>query len=270
LSDLVGIFSVVSIAPEEITIISGPPEERRTFLDIILSQTSKRYLANLSRYQRVLSQRNRFLKEHRGEETSRKLTEQLSGWSDQLAEFGGEIISTRDKFTNFLRAKLPNFYQQITDIEEKIEISYQISGRLDIREPLREQIIDRLSKNLRKELILGSTTVGPHRDELEIKIEGHDIRQFGSQGQMRSALLGLKLVAGEYIAQIKGEAPILILDEVFSELDEKRTRAVLSSMLSGGQVFIATSRRRQVESVPKESSSSFYIEGGRCRRLEQR
>jgi DNA replication and repair protein RecF len=266
----VGIFSVVSIAPEEITIISGPPEERRTFLDIILSQTSKRYLANLSRYQRVLSQRNRFLKEHRGEESSRKLTEQLSGWSDQLAELGAEIISTRDKFTKFLKGKLPDFYRQITDTEEKIEISYQISGDLNSLEPLREQIIDRLSRNLKKELIIGSTTVGPHRDELEIKIEGHDIRQFGSQGQMRSALLGLKLVAGEYISEIKGEAPLLILDEVFSELDEKRTRAVLSSMLSGGQVFIATSRRRELESVPEESSSSFYIEGGRGRRLDLR
>ena len=265
-----GIFSVVSIAPEEITIISGAPEERRTFLDIILSQTSRRYLANLSCYQRVLSQRNRFLKEHRGGETSRKLTEQLSGWSEQLAEFGAEIISDRDKFTNFLKAKLPDFYRQITDTQEKMEISYQISGSLDTREPLQEQIIDRLSKNLKRELITGSTTVGPHRDELEMKIEGHDIRQFGSQGQMRSALLALKLVAGEYISEIKGEAPILILDEVFSELDEKRTRAVLSSMLSGGQVFIATSRQREVVSVAKESSSSFHIEGGRCHRLDQR
>ena len=265
LSDLVGIFSVVSIAPEEITIISGPPEERRTFLDIILSQTSKRYLANLSRYQRVLSQRNRFLKEHRGEEISRKLTEQLSGWSDQLAEFGGEIISTRDKFTNFLRAKLPDFYQQITESDEKMEISYQISGRLNTREPLREQILERLSKSLKKELILGSTTVGPHRDDLEMKIEAHDIRQFGSQGQMRSALLALKLVAGEYIAQIKGEAPILILDEVFLELDEKRMRALLNFILRGGQVFIATSRGQEVQFVPKADSRSFYIDRGTCR-----
>jgi DNA replication and repair protein RecF len=253
------------MAPEEITIIAGPPEERRTFLDIILSQTSKRYLANLSRYQRVLSQRNRFLKEHRGEESARKLIEQLSGWSQQLAEFGGEIISTRDKFTNFLRAKLPNFYRQITDTEEEMEISYQISGNLDAQQPLREQIIERLSKNLKKELIIGSTTVGPHRDELEMKIERQDIRQFGSQGQMRSALLALKLVAGEYISEIKGEAPILILDEVFSELDENRIRALLNFIVAGRQVFIATSRRREVELIPKETSRSFYVEGGSCR-----
>lgn len=265
-----GIFSVVSIAPEEITVISGPPEERRAFLDIILSQTSKRYLSYLSRYQRVLFQRNRLLREHHGEQTSKGLMGELSGWSEQLAEFGAEVISSRDKFINFLKNRLPSLYRQITDTEEKMEISYQVSGNLSPTKPLREQIIDRLSKNLKKELILGSTTVGPHRDEIEMKIEGHDMRQFGSQGQMRSALLALKLVAGEYMSEIKGEAPILILDEVFSELDERRTRAVLSSMLSGGQVFIATSRRREVESVARESSSSFHIEGGRCRRLDQR
>jgi len=266
----VGIFSVVSIAPEEITVISGPPEERRAFLDIILSQTSKRYLSYLSRYQRVLFQRNRLLREHHGEQTSKGLMGELSGWSEQLAEFGAEVISFRDKFINFLKNRLPNLYRQITDTEEKMEICYQISGNLSPTKPLREQIIERLSKNLKKELVLGSTTVGPHRDEIEMKIEGHDMRQFGSQGQMRSALLALKLVAGEYLAEAQGEPPILILDEVFSELDESRMRALLSFMLGRGQVFIATSRRGEVRSVPEEGTNTFYTDRGRCRRSEPR
>jgi DNA replication and repair protein RecF len=258
----VGIFSIVSIAPEEVTITSGPPEERRSFLDIILSQTSKRYLSSLSRYQRVLAQRNGFLREHRGEEPRAKLREELSGWSQQLGEFGGEIVSTREKFSEHLKMKLPDFYRRITDSGEVIELSYQISGNLRTDDSLPDQIIEKLSKSLRRELLIATTTIGPHRDDLEIQIDRHGIRQFGSQGQMRSVLLALKLAAADYISQLKGEAPIIILDEVFSELDEKRTRALLRFILRGDQVFIATSRRSEIEAIPPEHCSAFHIESG--------
>jgi DNA replication and repair protein RecF len=263
----VGIFSIVSIAPEEVTIASGPPEERRLFLDIILCQTSKRYLSSLSRYQRVLAQRNGFLREHRGEEPRAKLREELYGWSQQLAEFGSEIVSIREKFAEHLRVKLQDFYRQITDSGEAIEISYQISGNLRTDDSLVEQIIERLSKSLKRELLIGTTTVGPHRDDLEIEIDGHNIRQFGSQGQMRSVLLALKLAAADYISQLKGEGPIIILDEVFSELDERRTEALLRFILRGGQVFIATSRRAEIETIPPEHCSTFYIESGSVKSL---
>ena len=222
LTELVGILSVVYFSPDEMKLIKEVPEDRRNFLDVSISQFDKPYLYNLLRYDKVLKQRNAILKSLNSNQTK---IEQLKLFTPQLIDIAEKIIEKRIEFIKKLKFFAKNIHKLIT-IDESLDISYsyQKQENLSIKQDLQNQF----DKALNKELELGYTCVGPHRDDMIFKINNLDCRQFASQGQQRTVALVVKLSLMEVIKQEIGEYPVLLLDDVLSELDDDRQNRLLN------------------------------------------
>ncbi len=222
LTELVGILSVVYFSPDEMKLIKEVPEDRRNFLDVSISQFDKGYLYNLLRYDKVLKQRNAILKSLNSVDTK---IEQLKLFTPQLIEIAEKIIEKRIDFIDKLKIFAKNIHKTITmDEDLEINYSYEKKDNLDIKLDLQNQF----DKVLNKELELGYTCVGPHRDDVVFKINGLDCRQFASQGQQRTVALVVKLSLMEVIKNEIGEYPVLLLDDVLSELDDDRQNRLLN------------------------------------------
>lgn len=234
IGELIGELGAVFFSPDELKIVKEAPGDRRRFMDIDLSQTSKTYFYNLSKYDKILQNRNKLLKDNLNREV---LKQTISIWNEQLAEVGSYIISARQKFVEELSplAKLAHSY--LTDNKEELSLSYT-EYKSSTKEDLKQELISLYEKNLEKDLSLGFTSVGPHRDDIKIVVNGIDIRTFGSQGQQRTAALSLKLAELEIIHSRTGEMPILILDDVLSELDTNRKNKLLK-FSKKAQTFIS-------------------------------
>ena len=219
-SELFGILNIIFFSPEDLNIIKNGPAERRRFLDLELCQLDKVYLADLTKYNKILNQRNKLLKDiyHRPE-----LMDTLSVWDLQLIECGKRIITRRKTFINELNNIIGTIHSNITGGKESIILRY---------EPNVEDIFfgDELYKAKQKDLKLAQTTVGPHRDDMLFSVNGIDIRKFGSQGQQRTAALSLKLSEIEIVKQSIHNTPVLLLDDVLSELDSNRQNYLLNSI----------------------------------------
>ena len=221
LTELVGTLSVVYFSPDELKLIKEVPEDRRSFLDISISQFDKGYLYNLLKYNRILKMRNQILKSFDSNESK---IEQLKLFTPQLIETAEKIIEKRLNFIENLKIIAKNIHKLIT-IEENLDISYSYNKKenLSIKEDLQQQF----EKSIEKELELGYTTIGPHRDDIIFKINDLDCKYYASQGQQRTVALVVKLSLMEVIKQEIGEYPILLLDDVLSELDDNRQNRLL-------------------------------------------
>ncbi len=221
LTELVGSFSVVYFSPDELKLIKEVPEDRRAFLDISISQFNKNYLYNLLKYDKILKQRNTLLKSPQSRENK---LEQLALFTPQLTETAEKIILTRMKFLNELKPIANGIHKQITKTEN-LEIGYSYSPKPNIT--IKDDLTAMLNASLEKELELGFTTIGPHRDDIEFKINGQDCKLYCSQGQQRTVALVMKLSLMEVIKNEIGEYPVLLLDDVLSELDADRQNRLL-------------------------------------------
>ena len=231
LTELVGTLSVVYFSPDELKLIKEVPEDRRTFLDVSISQFDKPYLYNLLKYNRILKMRNQILKSLDSRESK---IEQLKLFTPQLIETSEKIIEKRLSFIENLKIFAKNIHKDITLTEElDIQYSYSKKENLSIKEDLEQEF----NRVIDKELELGYTCVGPHRDDIIFKINNLDCKQFASQGQQRTVSLVVKLSLMEVIKQEIGEYPILLLDDVLSELDEGRQNRLLN-MTSKYQTLI--------------------------------
>lgn len=217
-SELFGILNMVFFSPEDLNIIKNGPAERRRFLDAELCQLDKIYLADLTKYNKVLNQRNKLLKDivFRPE-----LKDTLAVWDMQLVETGKKIIQRRKKFVQELNEIVYGIHYSISGEKEELLIQY---------EPNIDDIFfeDELDRRKDRDLKLCQTSVGPHRDDLLFSIQGVDIRKFGSQGQQRTSALSLKLSEIELVKKSIHETPILLLDDVLSELDSSRQNFLLN------------------------------------------
>ena len=222
LIELVGILSVVYFSPDEMKLIKEVPEDRRNFLDVSISQFDKPYLYNLLRYDKVLKQRNAILKSF---DTTQTKIEQLKLFTPQLIEIAEKIIEKRIEFIDKLKIFAKNIHKTIT-IDENLDIEYSYKKQENIF--IKDDLQNQFDKNLNKELELGYTCVGPHRDDVIFKINNLDCRQFASQGQQRTVALVVKLSLMEVIKQEIGEYPVLLLDDVLSELDDDRQNRLLN------------------------------------------
>ena len=232
LTELVGTLSVVYFSPDELKLIKEVPEDRRNFLDVSISQFDKTYLYNLMKYNRILKMRNQILKSLDSRESK---IEQLKLFTPQLIDTAEKIIEKRLKFIEKINNTAKNIHKIIT-IEENLDISYSYSLKenLSIKEDLEKQFI----QSIDKELELGYTTIGPHRDDIVFKINDLDTKQYASQGQQRTVALVVKLSLMEVIKNEIGEYPILLLDDVLSELDAGRQERLLN-MTTKYQTFIS-------------------------------
>lgn len=235
MGELLGEFNAVYFSPDELKLIKDSPEERRRFMDMDISQTSKNYFYNLSRYEKILQSRNKLLKE---EFDKSIIKETLPIWNEQLSSIGAKIILERIKFIEKLShySKLAHSY--LSSSSEELLLEYQGTVK-DNFEEIKKELLSKLEKNLDKDIKLGYTSVGPHRDDIKILLNNIDVKAFGSQGQKRTAALSMKLAELEIIKEETGELPVLILDDVFSELDKSR-RTKLVNFCKKTQTIIST------------------------------
>ena len=258
-AELIGSFYGVIFSPTHLSLIKDGPSERRKFLDTALCQLKPSYAEHLARYKRSLMQRNALLKDIR---LSTQLYDMLDSWDDSLARYSAAVISERLKYIEILSQYSKEIYSGISEYKEDFSVSYSRKDITDINISVHDLYLQELEKikEARKEDILTrSTTIGPHRDDLDIKINNVSARSFGSQGQQRSCALALKLGESEIIKKITGETPVALLDDVMSELDEKRQDYVLNH-INDRQVFLTCCDPSQVLRLC--GGKSFLIKGG--------
>lgn len=219
-SELFGILNIVFFSPEDLNIIKNGPSERRRFLDMELCQLDRIYLYHLTKYNKILNQRNKLLKDINFRP---ELADTLSVWDVQLIEYGKKIINSRNKFIERLNEIVPDIHRNISGNRENLILHYEPNVKEDEME-------SELLKNQARDLKFGMTSIGPHRDDMCFNIQDVDIRRFGSQGQQRSCALSLKLSEIELVKQSIRETPVLILDDVLSELDSSRQNFLLNSI----------------------------------------
>lgn len=219
-SELFGILHIVFFSPEDLNIIKNGPSERRHFIDFELCQLDRIYLHDLTRYNKVLMQRNRLLKEIAFRPD---MADTLSVWDEQLVHFGIRVIRRRRQFIQELQEITGRIHREISGGKEELEFSYEPDTGED-------QFAERLKQTHQRDLKMCSTSSGPHRDDLLFAIRGTDIRKFGSQGQQRTTALSLKLSEIELVKRMIHDTPVLLLDDVLSELDSGRQNYLLNSI----------------------------------------
>ncbi len=219
-SELIGILNVVLFSPEDLNIIKGGPAYRRTFVDMQICRLDSSYVFNLSNYNKIIDQRNKLLKDIYFQPA---LKETLFIWDSQLQSYGSQVIKKRKEFIKELNEIVKKIHLRLTGNKEDIEIVYEPDTEED-------KIEEVLRSNAERDLKSKMTSSGPHRDDYVININGIDARKFGSQGQQRTLALSLKLAEIEIIKNKTGENPILLLDDVLSELDSNRQNMLLESI----------------------------------------
>jgi DNA replication and repair protein RecF len=222
LQDLVGVLNVVMFSPEDLDIVKDSPSYRRRFLDIELCKLNSKYYYNLSMYKKVLNERNTVLKKYNSN------PDMLDVYDIQLSELGSYIVSERLKYIEKLNQKGREVHSDITQNKEVIEFKYimQLKETKDIKNQLYNQLSSSRSKDIERRV----TSVGPHRDDFSIFINNMDVKIFGSQGQQRTSVLSIKFASMYIIKELTGEYPLLLLDDVLSELDTKRQEYILNSI----------------------------------------
>lgn len=242
IADLVGAVKCVYFSPDELKLVKDAPQDRRKFLDTDISQLDKNYFYNLLKYNKILDNRNKLLKEQKDAEV---IKQTLPIWSMQLAQTGAKIIFSRIKFLQKLKLYAMNSHAYLTDNSEKLDINYQGIVALSEKD-IETKLLEQLSLSEEKDLRLGYTTIGPHRDDIEMKVNGIDIRAFGSQGQHRTVALSLKLAELEIFKDECGEYPILLLDDVLSELDIDRQSKLLE-------------KTKQIQTIMTTTNTNEYL-----------
>lgn len=219
-ADLMGLLNVVFFSPEDLSIIKDGPAERRRFSDMELCQLDSFYLYNLNHYNKIIGQRNKLLKDMYFQP---ELRETLNIWDSQLVSFGSKIIERREQFVKQLGDIIFDIHKKLSGGKEELVIAYEPDVSI-------EDFEKQIKYNQDKDIRLKQTTTGPHRDDFSFVVNGVDIRKYGSQGQQRTAALSLKLSEIELVKKISKDTPVLLLDDVLSELDSNRQNYLLNSI----------------------------------------
>lgn len=260
-STLISAVRAVIFSVQDIDLISGSPAVRRRFLDILISRFDRHYLRSLQKYQRVIYQRNhllRFIKEHKAS------ISELEFWNDSMIEEGSYIIHRRHSVIEELSSNVVSLYRDLGNSKEDIAVNYSpslILQNYDI-DMIKSDFTFVLKSEIEKDIALGSTQRGPHRDDLNIFIDDKKASAYASRGQARTLALSMKLGEGDFLAKETGEYPVIILDDVFSELDSSRREQLLHYISKSEQVLISCNGNDMIPSHLLEGSKIFLIENG--------
>jgi DNA replication and repair protein RecF len=290
IGDLMGLFHAVIFAPEDLMLVKEGPATRRRYMDLLISQVRPSYFLNLQHYSRYLLQRNKLLKTLRDNRINSQsaLDEQsalqLDVWNQALADQAAGLIEQRLIYTRRINDLAGEAHFRISSGKEKLYVKYRtISGiKPDFnRKQIKSAYYEKLKAMINEDLDKGTTGYGPHRDDLELSLDGDGLKPFASQGQQRSAVLSLKLAELAILRHDTGEAPVLLLDDVMSELDESRRISLLEN-INDAQVFVTcTDAQMVVSEINKEllltadpaeraTPFSFYkVETGTVQKMEQ-
>ncbi|MBQ9792881.1 MAG: DNA replication/repair protein RecF [Clostridia bacterium] len=255
IGDLIGEMPVVYFSPEEIGLIKDGPADRRRFMDIDISQLNRNYFYLLCRYEKVLSERNKLLKQTKNFDS---LYDTIDLWDTQLAEIASKIIFFRLDFIEKIKEPAKKVHSNITSNKEVLEISYQ-GIKIKNVEEIKQKLLSFYKSSLKKDFEFGYTTVGPHRDDVEITVNNIDVRNFGSQGQQRLATLSLKIAELVLFEKQTGEKPILLLDDVLSELDTKRCQNLLKEISEYQTILTTTKFNKKID----EQSAIFIVKNAK-------
>jgi DNA replication and repair protein RecF len=262
----VGAVNAVLFTPDDLHLVKGHPQVRRQFLDREIIQVHPMYGPYLARYNRVLRQRNHLLRDAlacqggRGENS-------LRVWDQQLAETAAVLLSKRQEYLKKLALLTRLQHRKLTDGREDLQLSYAstLAGLHPEAslESIRDSFLKALDRGAAEERRRGLTLIGPHRDDMEVRINGRPARVFGSQGQQRTAVLALKLAQVELICGEKGTYPLLLLDDVFSELDAERQKSLLGAIKGRIQTFLTGTREALAEEKALQEGHFYLVREGR-------
>lgn len=257
MSDLLGVVPSVLFAPESLLSVKGAPGERRRIIDIVLCQISKQYLFDLQKYNRIMKNKNVLLREL---QSGSKQQEQLEVWNESQARSGATIISERRKLTESLEKRMNRLLQGISNGREQIQLKYKTFEEEE--KHVYEALLSAINKNTGREIDQGSCLIGPHRDDLEIYVNQKNSRVYCSQGQQRSVALAMNIAILEELEEKLGKAPILLLDDVMSELDEKRQK-YLFDVIGNRQTIITTTEKSKFDNVTERMISYIQVKDGK-------
>lgn len=261
LSEYIGHMNTVLFAPEDLNIVKGSPQVRRKFINMECGQISKLYLSHLSDYNKVLAQKNQYLKSRNVDQTM------IEVLNDQLAHHASLIILKREQFISTIERHASKIHADISNGKEILKVVYNpnIKYKSNNSETLTAEISALLAENLNKEIERGTSLIGPHRDDIGFTINDFDVQTYGSQGQQRSTALSVKLAELELIREEVGEYPVLLLDDVLSELDEVRQAHLLTSIRNRVQTFVTTTSISDINHQIMDDMQLFEIENGKIK-----
>jgi len=260
--DLLGQINVVMFTPQDLDLVAGAPALRRRYLDITLAQTNPEYVRALQRYNRVVLQRNSLLKQAA---VRRHLPDELAFWNDELVEHGSYIISQRKTAVSLLDELAYQIHGNLTGASEHLHLVYRCSVQGDSAAP--SALADCFRSALRgleaREMQAGISLIGPHRDDLAFLVDGVDMRIYGSRGQQRTIALALKFAEAAYIQSIVGDSPVMLLDDLLSELDAARRQWLLAVLTDGRQVLLTATDTDHYPVDFLRQVDLFHVEAGR-------
>lgn len=251
-SELIGAANMVIFTPEHLNLIREGPGVRRNFLDVFISQIKPLYFKNLLCYYKILKQRNNVLKSK-----NKKMLSTIDIWNEKLAQYAVSICSYREEALKIIES----YVKQYKEENEKLNICYVPNIKGDFKD--KNTIIKQLESGLERDIEKGITMTGPHRDDFDVLINGRNLKKYGSQGQTRTGVLVIKLAECEIIKDITGEEPLLLLDDILSELDVKR-RKFFTDSIEKRQVIITCTDR---EFVKDKNANFFHVENGKVKQV---
>lgn len=260
---LLGEFQAVVFSPSVLSVIKEGPGEKRKFIDIAISLLKPNYAATLSKYNKAVSQRNALLKKINDGSSKADF---LFAFDEEVARLGGKIIEYRMDYIEKLKENAAEIYKGISNGREAFDLMYinSVKESGNNASEWAQAIYDKLQKNRDADIARLLTSAGPHKDDLEITLNGKSARAFGSQGQQRSCALSLKIAEGFIIRDFSGEQPVALLDDVMSELDGKRQEDLLS-YLDGWQVFVTCCDKAHIEKI--NHAKAFFVEDGTIKEM---
>ncbi len=264
-SALLGGFVSVFFTPDEIDMYFSFPAHRRRHLNVLLSKSDKEYSRELVKYSRVLEQRNAQLKN-----IAKGIAKEseLEIWDGRLAEHGAEIIEKRMSLISKINKKLNSNYRKVAKDEKELVTTYVPSVSTDkkTKDEVWADFLEKLLASRKRDIVTGATNVGPHRDDVVMNLGGRDITTFGSRGEHRSAIVALKLTEVGILKSIIGESPVLLMDDVFSELDEKRRENLVKSF-EGQQTIVTTTDLDHIDKDLRNDAVIYKIENSKIRKV---
>ncbi len=272
--DAAGRLQVVLFEPEDLNLVTGSPARRRRYLDVTLMQADARYWQSLQRYHQVVLQRNRLLRRWREEGAPPGSREEVAFWNREMVEHGSYLIAARARFIAALGPLVERLHRQLSGTAEQLTVAYRPqvpcppgADEAGIAFAYRQA----LASTWPREVQLGQSLLGPHRDDLSFSLDGVDLATYGSRGQQRTSTIALKLAQVEWLRRESGEAPIVLLDDVLSELDPARRSSLQGWLLEGGcQVILTATDLAAFLPITLEQSTVYRVDAGRWTPLERK
>jgi DNA replication and repair protein RecF len=269
LSDYIGVLNVVMFAPEDLELVKGSPQVRRRFIDMEMGQISAVYLHYLAHYNKILQQRNALLKDWNKRKENRSM---VDVFTLQLIEIATKILLKRAIFIERLQQWAEPIHHRITNGKEKLQINYiystPIHKEMNEKE-INQTLTEKFDKIREQEETRGSTLIGPHRDDLQFAVNGMNVQTFGSQGQQRTTALSLKLAEIELIKAEIGEYPILLLDDVLSELDDHRRSHLIEAIQNRVQTFVTNTSVEGIDPILLNQSKIYHVHQGQISPMKE-